>query len=113
MSIRPIAAALKAITGWAPGTKAVSDSYGNPGNPDLHVTWVQKIEHDLYLSFLYGAGAKLTLPVAKRRLNSLERRGGTSSTPFLKANRHASGKRSAASLKRPVPSEERTEERDQ
>jgi integrase len=61
------ASALKAITGWAPGTKAASDSYGDPGNPDFHAKWVEMIQYDLDLHFLTGAGSKLTPPVAKRR----------------------------------------------
>ncbi len=69
--------ALRAIGGWAPGTKAASDNYGDPGDPDHHVTWVQKIEYDLDLSFLYGAGAKLTPPVKRRRLDPPKRRGST------------------------------------
>lgn len=77
--------ALKAITGWAPGTKAASDSYGDPGNPDFHAKWVEMIQYDLDLHFLTGAGAKLTPPVAKRRLaapfpasdrNSFSKSGG-------------------------------------
>ncbi|WP_273726095.1 site-specific integrase [Brucella gallinifaecis] len=47
---------LLAIAGWSPNGKAVSDDYGDPGNPDLHVDWVNKIAYDkLDLSCLYGA----------------------------------------------------------
>ena len=49
---------LLAIAGWSPTGKAVSDDYGDPGNPDLHVKWVNKISYlGLDLSFLYGVGA--------------------------------------------------------
>lgn len=69
--------ALRAIAGWATGTKAASDNYGDPGDPDHHVEWVEKIGYDLDLSFLYGAGAKLTPPVVKRRLDPPKRRSST------------------------------------
>lgn len=47
---------LLAIAGWSPAGKAVSDDYGDPGNPDLHAEWVGKIAYDgLDLSFLYQA----------------------------------------------------------
>lgn len=45
---------LRAIAGWAPNGKAVSSDYGDPGNPDFHVEWVDKIAYPgLDLSFLY------------------------------------------------------------
>ena len=47
---------LLAVTGWSPSGKAVSDSYGDPGNPDLHIEWVEKIAYPgLDLGFLHGA----------------------------------------------------------
>lgn len=50
--------ALLHITGWAPAGKAVSDAYGDPGNPDLHAEYVEAITYPgLDLSFLYGTGA--------------------------------------------------------
>jgi integrase len=46
--------ALLAIAGWAPGGKAISDSYGDPGNPDHYIKWVEEITYpELDLSFLY------------------------------------------------------------
>nr|WP_321454607.1 site-specific integrase [uncultured Cohaesibacter sp.] len=49
---------LTALGGWSQGSKNVSDDYGDPGNPDLHVKWVNKISYpELDLSFLYGVGA--------------------------------------------------------
>ena len=46
------------VTGWSPAGKAVSDSYGDPGNPDLHAEAVSGIAYPgLDLSFLHGAGA--------------------------------------------------------
>jgi len=45
---------LLAVAGWAPAGKAISDSYGDPGNPDLHIKWVNKIVYsNLDLSFLH------------------------------------------------------------
>ena len=45
---------LLAIAGWAPAGTAVSDNYGDPGNPDLHINWVNKISYlNIDLSFLY------------------------------------------------------------
>lgn len=50
---------LLAVTGWSPAGKAVSDSYGDPRNPDLHIEYVSKISYpNLDLSFLYAVGAK-------------------------------------------------------
>ncbi len=47
---------LLAIAGWSPNGKAVSDDYGDPGNPDLHVEWVNGIAYEeLDLTFLYDA----------------------------------------------------------
>jgi hypothetical protein len=47
--------ALRAITGWSEGSKQASDHYGDPGNPDFYVTWVNAIAYDeLDLSFLHG-----------------------------------------------------------
>lgn len=47
---------LLAVTGWAPAGKAVGDSYGDPGSPDLHIGYVSQIDYPgLDLSFLYGA----------------------------------------------------------
>jgi integrase len=49
---------LHAIAGWSPAGKAVSDDYGDAGNPDLHVEYVEKIAYlGLDLSFLYVSGA--------------------------------------------------------
>lgn len=46
--------ALLAIAGWSPSEKAVSDDYGDPGNPDLYTEWVAAITYPgLDLSFLY------------------------------------------------------------
>lgn len=46
--------ALLAIAGWSPSEKAVSDDYGDPGNPDLYTKWVAGIAYPgLDLSFLY------------------------------------------------------------
>ncbi|VDC24363.1 site-specific integrase [Pseudogemmobacter humi] len=51
---------LLAVTGWSPAGKAVSDDYGDAGNPDLHIEWVEKIHYPgLDLSFLYGAGTNV------------------------------------------------------
>lgn len=51
---------LLAVTGWSPAGKAVSDDYGDAGNPDLHIEWVEKIGYPgLDLSFLYGAGTNV------------------------------------------------------
>lgn len=45
--------ALSAIAGWAPNGKPVSSAYGDPGNPDFHIKWVEKIEYPgLDLGFL-------------------------------------------------------------
>jgi integrase len=45
---------LAAVTGWAPNGKAVSSDYGDPGNPDFHAEWVEKIAYEgLDLSFLH------------------------------------------------------------
>ena len=45
---------LLAIAGWSPAGTAVSDNYGDPGNPDLHIQWVNKISYlNIDLSFLY------------------------------------------------------------
>lgn len=45
---------LQAVTGWSAGGKTVSDSYGDPGDPDLHSKWVEKIAYPgLDLSFLH------------------------------------------------------------
>jgi integrase len=45
---------LLAIAGWSPAGTAVSDNYGDPGNPDLHIKWVNKISYSFIdLSFLY------------------------------------------------------------
>ncbi|WP_176251339.1 site-specific integrase [Sulfitobacter sp. HGT1] len=45
---------LLAIAGWSPSGKATSDDYGDPGNPDLHHEWVEKISYPgLDLGFLY------------------------------------------------------------
>lgn len=45
---------LLAVTGWSPSGKAVSYQYGDPGNPDHHISWVAKIAYDgLDLSFLH------------------------------------------------------------
>lgn len=47
-------ASLLAITGWSPKGTAVSDDYGDPGNPDLHLVHVNGIKYaDLDLQFLY------------------------------------------------------------
>ena len=49
--------ALQAITGWSAGGKTVSDNYGDPGDPDLHVEWVAKIAFPgLDLRFLHIVG---------------------------------------------------------
>lgn len=46
---------LQAVGGWSQGSKVVSDSYGDPGNPDLHIKWVEKVSYPgLDLSFLHG-----------------------------------------------------------
>ncbi|MGI8706490.1 MAG: DUF6538 domain-containing protein [Sphingomicrobium sp.] len=46
--------ALQAVAGWSPGGKQVSDHYGDPGNPDFYVEWVDRISYDgLDLSFLH------------------------------------------------------------
>ncbi|TNF04754.1 MAG: site-specific integrase [Sphingomonadales bacterium] len=46
---------LLAVTGWSPSGKAVSDNYGDPGNPDHHAEYVEKISYaGLDLSFLYA-----------------------------------------------------------
>lgn len=46
--------ALQAIAGWSAGGKSVSDSYGDPGDPDLHVEWVEKISYPgLDIGFLH------------------------------------------------------------
>lgn len=51
---------LLAVTGWSPAGKAVSDDYGDPGNPDLHIEWVEKIDYPgLDLTFLHGAGTNV------------------------------------------------------
>lgn len=45
---------LLAVTGWSPTGKAVSDNYGDPGNPDIHAEYVAKIAYPgLDLSFLH------------------------------------------------------------
>ena len=45
--------ALLAIAGWSSGTQ-VSDHYGDPGNPDFYVKWVEAISYpSLDLSFLH------------------------------------------------------------
>ncbi|PWV94125.1 site-specific integrase [Phyllobacterium myrsinacearum] len=45
---------LLAIAGWSPSGKAISDDYGDPGNPDLHVEWVNGIAYEgLDLMFLH------------------------------------------------------------
>ncbi|MCE8510993.1 site-specific integrase [Ruegeria pomeroyi] len=49
---------LLAVCGWSPAGKAVSDDYGDGGNPDLHAEYVEAIDYPgLDLSFLYGVGA--------------------------------------------------------
>ncbi len=49
---------LLAVTGWSPSGKAVSDDYGDPGNPDLHIEWVERIAYPgLDLGFLYAEKA--------------------------------------------------------
>ena len=49
---------LLAVCGWSPAGKAVSDDYGDGGNPDLHAEYVDAITYPgLGLSFLHGAGA--------------------------------------------------------
>lgn len=51
---------LLAVTGWSPAGKAVSDDYGDAGNPDLHIEWVEKIAYPgLDLTFLHGAGTNV------------------------------------------------------
>lgn len=55
--VKAPAETLLAIAGWAPAGRAVSDAYGDPGNPDLHIEYVAKISYPgLDLSFLHGAG---------------------------------------------------------
>jgi len=44
---------LQAVTGWSPAGTAASDHYGDPGNPDLHAEYVEKIAYPMLdLSFL-------------------------------------------------------------
>lgn len=46
--------ALLFICGWSPAGKAVSDAYGDGGNPDLHVEAVNSVTYDgLDLTFLH------------------------------------------------------------
>ena len=46
--------ALRAIAGWSEGGQQASDHYGDPGNPDFYVNWVNAISYEgLDLSFLY------------------------------------------------------------
>lgn len=46
--------ALRAIAGWSESGKQASDHYGDPGNPDFYVKWVNVIAYDgLDLSFLH------------------------------------------------------------
>lgn len=45
---------LLAVTGWSPAGKAASDNYGDPGHPDIHAEYVEKISYPgLDLSFLH------------------------------------------------------------
>ncbi|WP_162848907.1 site-specific integrase [Stakelama pacifica] len=45
---------LLAVSGWSPAGKAVSDNYGDPGNPDHHIRYVEGISYPgLDLSFLH------------------------------------------------------------
>jgi integrase len=61
---------LLAVTGWSPNGKAVSDNYGDPGNPDLHIGWVTKIAYDgLDLSFLHLPDTAIESTVAVKGNN--------------------------------------------
>ena len=73
------ASALKAITGWSAGSKSSSENYGNPNNPDFYAKWVEKIQFDLDLSFLEGAGARLH-PAPPKRRRAPERKNSKSFT---------------------------------
>lgn len=45
---------LHAVAAWSPAGKAVSADYGDPGNPEFHAEYVEKISYPgLDLSFLY------------------------------------------------------------
>jgi len=51
--VKAPAETLLAVCGWSPSGKAVSDDYGDPGDPDLHAEAVAQISYpDLDLSFL-------------------------------------------------------------
>lgn len=51
---------LLAVCGWTPAGKAVSDDYGDGGNPDLHREYVDAITYpSLDLNYLDGVGAKV------------------------------------------------------
>lgn len=51
---------LLAVCGWQPAGKAVSDDYGDGGNPDLHAEYVEAISYPgLDLSFIYSKGSAL------------------------------------------------------
>ena len=48
---------LLAVCGWSPAGKAVSDDYGDGGQPEFHAEYVEAICYPgLDLTFLYGAG---------------------------------------------------------
>lgn len=52
--VKAPAETLLAVCGWSPSGKAVSDDYGDPGDPDLHAEAVAQISYpDLDLSFLH------------------------------------------------------------